>query len=47
MTNTIPQDKSNGYEQILRAHGLAVVGETVDEGENCYYYASKPDLPPK
>jgi SAM-dependent methyltransferase len=35
------------YEQILRAHGLIVVGETVDEGENYYYFASKPHLEPK
>jgi 2-polyprenyl-3-methyl-5-hydroxy-6-metoxy-1,4-benzoquinol methylase len=35
------------YEQILRTHGLVVVGETVDEGENYYYFASKPHLAPK
>lgn len=35
------------YEQILRVHGLVVVGETVDEGENYYYFASKPHLAPK
>lgn len=35
------------YQQILRAEGLVVVGETVDEGENYYYFASKPHLAPK
>jgi SAM-dependent methyltransferase len=31
-----------GYEQILRAEGLVLVGEAVDEGENYYYFVSKP-----
>lgn len=35
------------YQQILRAEGLVVVGETVDEGQNYYYFASKPHLAPK
>ena len=35
------------YQQILRAQGLVVAGETVDEGENYYYFASKPHLAPK
>jgi 2-polyprenyl-3-methyl-5-hydroxy-6-metoxy-1,4-benzoquinol methylase len=29
------------YEKILRAEGLTLVGETVDEGDNHYYFASK------
>jgi SAM-dependent methyltransferase len=32
------------YQQILRTEGLVVVGETVDEGENYYYFVSKPHL---
>lgn len=35
------------YQQILRDHGLVVVGETVDQGENYYYFASNPHLAPK
>jgi 2-polyprenyl-3-methyl-5-hydroxy-6-metoxy-1,4-benzoquinol methylase len=31
-----------GYEQILRAEGLTLVGESLDEGDNHYYFASKP-----
>jgi len=31
-----------GYEHVLRAEGLALVGEAVDEGENYYYFVSKP-----
>jgi 2-polyprenyl-3-methyl-5-hydroxy-6-metoxy-1,4-benzoquinol methylase len=29
------------YEKILRADGLTLVGETLDEGDNHYYFASK------
>jgi 2-polyprenyl-3-methyl-5-hydroxy-6-metoxy-1,4-benzoquinol methylase len=29
------------YERILRADGLKLVGETLDEGDNHYYFASK------
>ena len=32
------------YQQILRTEGLVVVGETVDEGGNYYYFVSKPHL---
>jgi hypothetical protein len=40
--NAITYDKPNGYEQILRAEGLVLIGDAVDEGENCYYFVSKP-----
>lgn len=30
------------YEKILHANGLTLVGETLDEGDNHYYFASKP-----
>lgn len=30
------------YERILHAHGLTLVGDGVDEGENYYYFVSKP-----
>ena len=33
---------AEGYERILRSEGLILVGESVDEGENYYYFASKP-----
>ena len=33
---------AEAYEQILRAEGLVRVGEAVDEGENYYYFVSKP-----
>ena len=33
---------AEAYEQILRAEGLVPVGEEVDEGENYYYFVSKP-----
>jgi 2-polyprenyl-3-methyl-5-hydroxy-6-metoxy-1,4-benzoquinol methylase len=29
------------YQRILRAEGLVLVGETFDEGDNHYYFASK------
>ena len=29
------------YQRILRAEGLILVGETFDEGDNHYYFASK------
>jgi SAM-dependent methyltransferase len=31
------------YEQILRAEGLTLVGESSDEGDNHYYFALKPE----
>jgi SAM-dependent methyltransferase len=31
-----------GYEQILQAVGLVLVGEACDEGDNHYYFVSKP-----
>ncbi|SRR5258708_2335209 len=34
---------AEAYYQILRAEGLAVVGEQVDGGNNHYYLASKPN----
>lgn len=33
---------SEAYEQIFRAEGLTLIGETSDEGDNHYYFASKP-----
>jgi hypothetical protein len=30
------------YEQELASHGLALVGNAEDEGENYYYFATKP-----
>jgi 2-polyprenyl-3-methyl-5-hydroxy-6-metoxy-1,4-benzoquinol methylase len=30
------------YQQTLRAEGLVLVGEQVDEGDNHYYFVSKP-----
>jgi 2-polyprenyl-3-methyl-5-hydroxy-6-metoxy-1,4-benzoquinol methylase len=30
------------YRQILNSEGLVLVGEQVDEGDNHYYFASKP-----
>jgi len=33
---------AEAYEQVLRAEGLLLTGEAVDEGENYYYFASKP-----
>jgi SAM-dependent methyltransferase len=32
---------SEAYEQVLRAEGLSLMGETFDEGDNHYYFASK------
>ena len=29
------------YEKIMRANGLTLVGETLDEGDNHYYFVSK------
>ncbi len=29
------------YEKILRDDGLTLVGETLDEGDNHYYFVSK------
>jgi hypothetical protein len=36
----------DGYRQILRVEGLLLDGEQDDEGDNHYYLASKPNLPP-
>ena len=33
---------AEAYEQILRAEGLVLTGDAVDEGENYYYFVSKP-----
>ena len=30
------------YEEILRAEGLSLVGDAVDEGDNYYYFVRKP-----
>lgn len=33
---------AEAYEQILRAEGLVPIANAVDEGENYYYFVSKP-----
>ena len=33
------------YEQLLNAEGLIVTGHAMDEGENYYYFVSKPPKP--
>lgn len=33
---------AESYEEILRAEGLVPIGEDLDEGQNHYYFASRP-----
>ena len=32
---------TEGYQRILRAEGLVLIGEQCDEGDNYYYLSSK------